>query len=112
MQTRQLHGVAAGRRVVGDAVPKVAHNVVAKRPDANTKGETAGGLDPGRSRHSNRLGGDLAPAKSCQGYRQTQANLTASAPSTDLFWPNLTRPGGFPKVDWLQSSNFSYSDPK
>lgn len=44
----KLHGVATRRRVLGDAVTQVAHNVVAKSPETNTESKTTNCLDPGR----------------------------------------------------------------
>lgn len=42
----KLHGVATGGGVLGDAVAQVAHDVVAKGPEADTEGETTNSLDP------------------------------------------------------------------
>lgn len=42
----QLHRVATSRRVLGDLVAQVAHDVVAESPEAEAEAEAADGLDP------------------------------------------------------------------
>ena len=53
----QLHAVAAGGAVLGDAIAQVAHDVVAEGPEAEAQAQPAHRLDPdgrvrGRARHA------------------------------------------------------------